>query len=434
MNTWLKNHVWDVLCCLILSVSLSFISFAGYEIKDPKASSLLIVVIVCAVCTVLLFAAGYNRVTMLIGIAVAVILIVAAVITARSFHAENGGRIDKNPALFWMITIGSTAVCYLLSRWRIGLIVLLVGGSVLSAAFGFLKYPIRVPVFLIFMFTLILLYLYRVYHVSLLASYTGNVRFTRYMMQSAAFVLVIVMAAGSIYAGVIRPIDPPTHPLKLITKLQSLEILQQVGVSRRTEVQNPDQSTEIENDETKMTNRKKDRNDKQSPQEKKDQEKQGDLQQRTEREKGQAVNYHQDRTWFYVMITILIVLLSAVPFVIRRLLHRRWENRVLSAGPTEGSVMIYRYLLKKLRYAGFTRPPEVTLYNYMKGQRRAMRGFAVGSTDLFVLTDLYQKVLYGCRELEKTEFTRFWKVYTAFRGNMKKKLGKAKYALRFFLI
>jgi hypothetical protein len=70
----------------------------------------------------------------------------------------------------------------------------------------------------------------------------------------------------------------------------------------------------------------------------------------------------------------------------------------------------------------------------MKGQKKAMKGFAVGSTDLFALTRMYQRVLYGCRVLEPSEFERFWKVYDAFRGNMKNKLGKARYALRFFFI
>ena len=36
MSSWFKNHGWDVLCCWILSVALSSITFAGYEIKDSK--------------------------------------------------------------------------------------------------------------------------------------------------------------------------------------------------------------------------------------------------------------------------------------------------------------------------------------------------------------------------------------------------------------
>jgi hypothetical protein len=286
----------------------------------------------------------------------------------------------------------------------------------------------------VFLSAVILVFLYRVYNISLLASYTGSVRFTRYTFQSAAFVLVIVLAAGAVYAGIIRPLDPPTHPLKLITKLESLEILQQVGVSSRTEVPDPDQTTENENDNKETTNQKENQNEDQSPQEEKDENLQGEIKQQTDTEKAQAVNYRRDRTWFYVTIAFLLVLAAVLPFVLRYLLRRRWERKVKESGPTEGAIMVYGYLLKKLRYAGFTKPPGITLFRYMKGQRKAMKAFAVGSTDMFALTRLYQQVLYGCRELEEADFTRFWKVYAAFRGNLKNKLGRVRYILRFFFI
>ncbi len=434
MSTYIRNHVWDYLICLIMSAALAFNVFAGYEIKDPKALSILSVGAVCAVSMILLFAAGYNRITTLAGIGTAVVVIVISVIMVRTYYSKGEGRIDDNPALFWLVTIGVSVVCYLLSRWRIGIAVLLTAGSIMSAAFGFLKYPVSGPAFIVFLSAVILVFLYRVYNISLLASYTGSVRFTRYTMQSAAFVLVIVLAAGAVYAGIIRPLNPPTHPLKLITKLESLEILQQVGVSSRTEVPDPDQTTENENENKETTNQKENQNEDQSPQEEKDDNLQGEIKQQTDTEKAQAVNYRRDRTWFYVTIAFLIALAAVLPFVLRYFLRRRWERKVKEAGPTEGSVMVYSYLLKKLRYAGFTKPPGITLFRYMKGQRKAMKTFAVGSTDLFALTRLYQQVLYGCRELEEADFARFWKVYSAFRGNMKNKLGKVRYLLRFFFI
>ncbi len=434
MGVYFKNHLWELLSCIILSAALSLNVFAGYEITDPKASGWLTTGLVCAVSMMLLFAAGYNRRTTVAGIAVTLVLLVAAVIAIRSFHMSDGRRIDDNPVLFWLVTIGTSVVCYLLSRWRISLIILLTGGSIMLAAFGFLRYPVSLPAFFVFLFSVILLYLHRVYHGALLSSYTGNVRFTAYTAQSAVFVLVVVLLSGAVFAGIIRPLDPPEHPLKLITRLQSLEILQQVGVSRRTEVKDPDQSTEIQNDQTEMSSQKKNRDENRSPQEKKDQEEQGTIRQQTEKEKAQAVSYHRDRTWLYISAAFLILLLVAAPFLLRYLLIRNWERRVRAAGPTDGAAMVYLYLQKKLRYAGFTRPPEITLYAYMKSQRRAMKHFAEGATDLFTLTGMYQQIVYGCRELDEKEFRRFWNVYTHFRKNMKEKMGRFRYALYFFFI
>ncbi len=434
MSSYFKNHAWDFLICLVMSSALAFNVFAGYEIKDPKALSIFSIGAVCAVCMLLLFAAGYNRVTTLAGIAAAVVIIVISVIMVRTFYSKGKGRIDDNPALFWLVTIGVSVVCYLLTRWRIGIAALLAAGSIMSAAFGFLKYPIAAPAFLVFISAVILIFLYRVYNISLLASYTGSVRFTRYTLQSIAFVLVIVLAAGAVYAGIIRPLHPPTHPLKLITKLESLEILQKVGVSSRTEIPDPDKTTQNENDQKDSTNQTENQDEQQSPQEEKDEDLQGDIKQQTDTERAQAVNYRRSHTWFYVMTAFLIALAALLPFALRHFLRKRWERKVMEAGPTEGAVLVYSYLLKKLRYAGFTKPPEITLFRYMKGQRKAMKGFAVGSTDMFALTRLYQQVLYGCRDLEEADFARFWKVYAAFRGNMKNKLGRIRYILRYFLI
>ncbi|MDD7409296.1 MAG: DUF4129 domain-containing protein [Anaerovoracaceae bacterium] len=434
MTAYFKNHIWDMICCLLLSAGLALNVFAGYDSKDPRTESAAAILIVCAVCMVLLFIAGYNRATTIAGILTAVVLIIAALILVRSFHSSHGGKIDRNPMLFWIVIIGVSAVCYLLTRWRISTILLLIGGCVMTAAFAFLKYPVNFKGYIVFFCALAVLFMLRVYESSAVNSYTGSVRFGRYTVQSIALVLVISLAAGGIYAGVIKPLNPKTHELKLITKLESLEILQKAGVSKRTEVPQEQNKTKNENDQQKMTNQKQDQNQTKAPQQKKDENQQGDIQQQTKTEKGQAVNYHQDHTGLYILIAVLIALALAAPFVIRHLLQKRWENKVQKAGPTEGAVMIYQRLLKKLRYAGFDRPPEVTLLKYMRSQRRAMKSFAVGSADMYALTRAYQEIIYGYRKLNEVEFNRFWKVYKAFRGNMKKKLGRFRYAVHYFQI
>ena len=143
MTAYFKNHIWDMICCLLLSAGLALNVFAGYDSSDPRTTSAAAITAVCAVCIVLLFIAGYNRVSTIAGIIAAVVLIVAAVVVVRSFHASNGGKIDKNPMLFWIVTIAVSAVCYVMTRWRISTIILFVGGCFMTAAFGFLEYPVN---------------------------------------------------------------------------------------------------------------------------------------------------------------------------------------------------------------------------------------------------------------------------------------------------
>lgn len=433
MRTYYKNHIWDMVICLIMSVSLSYVAFAGYEINDPKARSLVWIGLICAVSVLVVFTAGYNRRTVIIGIGIGLAAAVAVLILVRGFHST-GGRIDKNPALFWMITIGVSALCYILTRWRLTIVILMVGGAIMSAAFGFLKYPINMWAYLLFMAAVIIMFLYRVYDISLLGSYTGSVRYGRYTAQAAAFTLVIALAAGGIFAGIIVPLKPPVHPLKLITKLESLQVLQKVGVSRETEVPDQQKQTQQKNDQNENTDQKQDQDQNTKAQNEKDENQQGDLQQQTRKEKTRAVNYHQSHVWVYVLIAVLTALACASPFVVRHMLNKRWENKVQAADPADGAVMIYDWLMRKMKYAGFTRPEGVTLLRYMRGQKRAMKDFAVGSVSMLTLTRMYQEVIYGCRELSPEEFRRFWRVYKAFRSNLKERLGKFKYALRFFFI
>ncbi len=435
MKDYYRNHLWDILFCFLMSAGLALNVFAGYDSSDARTQSILPIALVCAVCILILFAAGYNRQTMLAGIAAAVIFIIGVLLIVRSAGVFRGeSSIDDNPALFWMVTIAVSAICYLLSRWRIGILVLMVAGAVMTAAFCFLEYPVHLPGYLVFFASVILVYLYRVYDISLLASYTGNVRYTRYAAQSTALVLVVALAAGGIYAGIIRPLDLPTQELKLITRLESLEILQKVGISTRTEIPNEDNKTNNENNKKDRTNQQDQEEQEESPKEEKDETQQGDIQQNTQKEKARAVNYRQDHTLRNILLALLAVLIIVSPFVLRILLRRRWEQKVKDAGPTQGAVMIYQYLTKKMKYAGFRRPEEVTLLAYARGQRRAMKSFAAGSVDMMHLTRTYQEIIYGYREIDEVEFGRFWKFYEGFRENMKKKLGRARYALYFFLI
>ncbi|MGI6205423.1 MAG: hypothetical protein ACOYJI_02160 [Anaerovoracaceae bacterium] len=434
MTSYFKNHIWDMICCFLLSTGLAINVFAGYDSSDSKTTSFAAIAAVCAVCVVLLFIAGYNKATTIAGIITAVVLVVAALVIVRSFHASTGSKVDKNPMLFWIVTIAVSAVCYLMTRWRISTILLLIGSCIMMAAFGFLKYPVNFRGYILFFCALVVMFMLRVYENSAVTAYTGSVRFGRYTIQSIAMILVITLAAGGIYAGIIKPLNPKTHELKLITKLESLEILQKVGISKRTEVPQQQNQTNNENDQTQNTNQKQDQDDTTSPQQNRDENQQGDIEQQTQTEEGQAVNYHQDRTWLYVLLAVLIALALAAPFVIRHLLHKRWENKVHEAGPTDGAVMIYQWLTSKLKYAGFTRPPDVSLNKYMRSQRRAMKSFAVGSVDMYSLTRSYEEIVYGYRKLDDVEFSRFWKVYEAFRENMKKKIGRFKYALHYFVI
>lgn len=428
------DHIWDMLCCWILSAGLALNVFAGYDSPDPKVGSLPLTFLFCALLTVVLFAAGFNKKTTIAGIGAAVILLLAAVMAVRSSGAlGEDALIDNNPALFWMVIIGTAAACYLLSRWRIGTVILLVAGVILTAAFCFLEYPVHLLGFLMFIAGTIVIFLYRVYNISLLSAYTGKVGFQRFGAQSMAMVMAVMLLAGGIYQGIIVPLDPPTQDLKLITVLQSFDIMEKLGVSRKTEMPLQDNMTELENDDVETSNEKTEE-DESSPQQETDNTLEGEIERETEKTNAMGIKYDQSRKGLYVLLILLMISLLASPFAAKRWLRKRWEEKVKAAGPTEGSLLIFEYLMKKLRYAGFTRPDSVTLAAYMEGQKEALQAYATEQADVPALAQDYQRVIYGYRALDEQSFAGFWSVYEAFRGNLRKKIGTLRYALRFFML
>lgn len=434
IREYFKDHIWDIVCCWVLSAGLTMNVFSGYDSPDAKVGSIPLIFLVCAVFTGLLFIAGYNKQTTIAGIGAAVILVLAAVIYVRSTGAlAEGSHIDESPALFWMVTIGTSAVCYLLSRWRIGTVVLLVMGAIMTAAFCFLDYPVSLPGFLLFIAGTIVIFLYRVYNISLLNAYTGNVRFHRFGAQSMTLALSVMLLAGGIYQGIIVPLNPPTQELKLITVLQSFDIMEKLGVSRKTEMPLEQNQTELENEEEETSNEQT-QNDETTPQEEMDESLEGDIDQEVDKTDAMGIRYDQSHYFLYFLLVLLIAALLASPFVIKRMLRKRWEERVREAGPTEGALMLFEYLMKKLRYAGFTKPDSVTLASYMEGQHDALRAYATEQAGIPDLARDYQLVIYGYRSLDEQAFSRFWSVYEAFRGNLKKKIGTLRYALRFFML
>ncbi len=434
LKEYYTDHLWDLVCCWLLSTGLTLNVFAGYDSPDPKIASLPLIVLLCAVLTVLLFLAGFNKKTVIAGIGTGVFLVLAALIYVRSTGVLAGdGHIDDSPALFWMVIVGTTAACYLLSRWRIGTAVLLVIGVILTAAFCFLEYPVHLVGFLMFIAGTIVIFMYRVYSLSLLKAYTGNVRFHRFGAQSAALALAVMILAGGIYQGIIVPLDPPTQELKLITVLQSFDILEKLGVSKKTEMPWDENQTQLENEEEQTSNEQTEEEDT-SPQEEMDEDLKGDIDRETSKTNAMGIRYDQSKMPLYILLFLLLAALLAAPFVIKRLLRKRWEERVKAAGPTEGSLMIFDYLMKKLRYAGFTKPDSVTLSAYMEGQQEALTPYATEQAGIPDLARDYQRVIYGYRALDDQSFSRFWSVYESFRGNLKKKIGVFRYALRFFAL
>ena len=433
MAQYWKSSLWDAVLCAAASIGLALNVFAGYDTPDPRAGSPLMVGAVTVVCVALLFLAGYNRATTVAGIAAGVLAAAAAVWAVRSTGVLSGAAtIDESPALFWIVTVATAAVTYLLGRSRLGLVLLTLAGCVMTAAFCFLEYPVSLPAFLLFLAAALVSLLLRVCRTGALRADRGSVRRGRYAVQSVVLVGLSLAMAGGIYAGIVRPLDPPTEELKLITTLQSFQLMEVLGISRRTEIQSPDLTTQQTEDETQSVQDELPDALPTAPVQLPDPDREEDLVQQEESVPAQAITYLQQRPVWAALIAAAVILALLAPFGIKALLRRRWEDRVRRTPPGEQGRLLYDEILRKLRLAGLRRPPGVTLREYVQGEQAAFAPVAGEGGDFLALTEDYQRVVYGCQPLDEREAEAFWTAYRNCRRALPRLMGRPRYALRYF--
>lgn len=437
MKPYFRLHALDLCLCALLSFSLGANVFAGYDSPDVKTTSLPVIALVAMGMTLLLFLIGYNHKTAVAGgIAGGALLIVTFLLLRSSGVFGDTETMDTHPALFWIVMVLVPCICYLLSRSRIGAGVLLLSGALMAAAFGFLEYPLWPVCYLLFLLSAVLMLLYRVYRRSLLRADAGRTKPMRYAAQSLLLVLLTMGVAGGVYFGVIRPLDPPTRELKLVTRLQSLEILEKLGVSRKTEIPSEHRTTQTRNDVNQSSRDDSLENQAQQPQP--EQEAPPDQQEQVlvppQSAPARAISYLANSPGLLILLLCLALLLLALPFVLRVLRRRRWEAKLAGKSPRDQCMTLFAYLTKRLRYAGFRRPQGVTLQEYVSRNAEALSDFSVDGCDLMALTDAYQKAYYGCQPLDETQVAAFWTVYRGFRRNLRRKMGGFSYCLRLFWI
>lgn len=437
MRAYWNVHIWDGLLCLLMGIGLARNVFAGYLSSDPLVASLIAVVLVTAVCMTALFFAGYNRMTTIAGIVTGVVLLLVCILYVRNSGVLGGEEhFDNSPALFWVVTVGCSAVCYLLSRSRPGMIVLFLAGVIMVAAFCFLEYPVDLPGYLAFTACAATQFCFLVYQSSLAKASSGAVKMRRYTLQSLLLVLMAMLLAAGVFLAVIRPLHPPTHELKLITKLESMEILEKIGVSTRTTLHDEDQKTEQTNEKERTVKDKEEQEN--TPDENQNssssQPDEAENPEVTEKEPAHAIRYDLKHILLYVLLALLFVAVLVSPFLLRLYFRNRWEARVRSLSPEGQALELYAFFEKRLRLAGFQRPGEVTLHQYVQSQDKLLRFFRVRNVSFRSLTEDYETVLYGMRSLEEDDLKKFWVYYEGFRALLKNRIGRLQYLLHLFQI
>lgn len=435
MRAYLKSRVGDLILSLCLTVSLVYTIASGFVLEPVWSGRPYTIVLLSLIVLFVLFLAAYRRILTLICIGVGCGGAVLTVLYMQASHplAEEAAN---SVFLYLLITVLTAVLVFLLGRSRAGIIVLFLTGNLIGAGAHFLQFPAPLWSFLLFTFAAFALFFHRVYLAGLKRAALGRVRPGRHLVQGTALCLAALGLAGGLYAGVIRPLNPPTQELKLITLLKSMDTLKVLGVSTVKTVLDPEQTSFQPPEQTQHSNEEGEEPEdvpEETPLSTPPEESLPAPEEITgnTKEELSAVSYDR-KEWNPLWLLLLIPLAIAGACVLRLVLRRRWQAKVQALPREDGVVNYYQFFTKRLGRIGLARPEGHTLRKFAEDTAHQLESFAVGEATFAALTEIYEGVLYGCRSVTREEYRLFEEFYRHFAPALRRELGPVKYYLRIF--
>lgn len=453
MKQYIKLHFWEWFLCVLTAAGLAINIYKGYDMHDSLSSDLPVVIGIMAVLGAVLFLVTYNRKTTKISLLVMIILTVAVfayLFVAKPFLQEQ----DDSLQIFWIYIFLIGIGTFWVTRTKTGSIILFAAGNFIFAAEVFLKFGIDKPGYFLFLFCSAGLIFVRVYISSIKESSVGQVQMGRYFIQIVLVCILAAAAAFLFFWMVIRPLDPPTHELKLITKLESMEVIHKVGVSSiLSEINYQRQSDEKPTDQRSVSqstdNTQKNSNKKstKSDTSKKDNQKKTDTKKDTSKtnkpdatkkstddsikKDANAIKYNTlDLSWLYWIIGAVAAIIASV--LLKKRLRRRWYEKVCQMPRKEGISELYNYFMKTLEKIDVKKQKHLTLREFAKTGRKFTEPYIYGDADFSELTRIYEKIKYGCADASEEDWQKFDGVYQEFFENIYDEIGKWRYLLLFY--
>ena len=430
MRQYVRLHAWDFLLTVLIAIGMHLNTFSAFMIRESYMTNYLLVAVVTTLVMAVMFVIGYNKRNTIIGGAGWAVFLIGWIIYLRAndlINLEDGA--DETIPAFWSIVLFGSALIYLLTRSRKILFGAAPIGLLFCAAFKFLEYPVSVPGLFILIIAIILEILYLVYKDSLLTADYGNYTIRHFLEQSIAIVTVVVMLSSGVFYGIVKPLDPPTRDLKLITKLMSFDILELLGVASTQEVKDPNQGDEDQDEEEPPEEKEEEKDDEENEQDEEENKQESD-----EKISAQTMSYNEkDYTVYWV--TALIILLLAAPFVIKYVLRSRRRRRLNGLDASNQAAFVYDFFLDRLKKLGVGKADSQTILEYAEQQEGVLESFtAEDGTTFEEMTELYNYHLYSKLPIKTEDAAKFVAMYDSFYKNAKAFVGTWKYIRKFWVL
>lgn len=431
MRNYLRLHGWDFLLTVLIAIGMHLNTFSAFMIKESYMTNYLLVTVVTTLVMAVMYVIGYSRRNTIIGAAGWGIFLIGWIIYLRANDLIDltEGADETIPA-FWTIVLFGSAVIYLLTRNRKVLYAAAPIGLMFCGIFRFLEYPVSTFGLFLFVAALLLEILFLTYKDSLLSATYGNFKISHFVMQSVALVTVIVMLATGAFYGIVKPLDPPTQDLKLITKLMQFDILELLGVASTQEVRDPNQDEDEDKDDEEPPEEEEEEKDEEDEKEnEEDETKESD-----EKIDASTMSY-EERNYLAFFITALVLLLLAAPFAVKYFLRARRRRRLNGLDASNQAAFVYDFFLSRLKRIGVGKSDDQTILEYAEQQEGVLENFtAEDGTTFEEISDIYNHFLYSKVPVTPEEARKFLSMYKSFYKNARAFVGPWKYLLKFWVL
>ena len=447
MKDYLRASGWDFLLCLVISIAIGFINCGGFMVSDELHTNPAALGLAAGVPLLLMFGAASSKKTVLPGIGVIAVALVAACLVAHAVSGNENMFTDSegNPVPFIVVMFATTLVTFLMTR-RKWLVRAFVPVAILDMCFVEFMYKQGYWYMLIAALVAIgIMMVYRNYRVNLRDASTDKVSFTAAFGIGGVYALALMGITCLIFFLIIAPLNPPAQELKLFTKYMTYETVEMTGIGNSSNSPSNNTTNKL-NDQVDKTDQQPEDNGNQN--DGKDENQQlapldnpatgalASLADQGMQALRDMFNFLIQNPPLFALFWILVVAVIAAPFVIKKKLRARWFRKTCALPARESIRAFYLFFVKRFKMLKVVKPQELTLTEWAESFSGEFYEFEQNSrrTTFKQITQAYCNATYGhidptAEELEgaKAFYNNFYKAFAA-------KSGWIKYCLRFFRV
>ena len=410
--------------CIVLLVSLDWNLVQSFDLPQTLCADLPRIILVNIAAVTVLFATGFSKRTLKMGIP----LLIAAGVIAILICTQSGVSLlesndaDANEGLFYLVLIVTALIVCPLVRRSEGAVFLGIFGSLANGWFAVLKYPFSDLALVGFLLSVMILYL--------LARYNGTMRRVssvkssfRPMFAVIMSVAVLALASGAgLYYAIVRPLNPPTQKIQVIERVLSLEVLDQIGISKEQILVDENLASDNTNEDMHAAE--------EGDQEQEEEESSGS-------ERPQADHYGSSgsempapafellKEHHYLLISLIVLILMGIITIITRFLlrHQLWLKRIQKLERDEQVDQIYHHLRERLPVLSVSSPGGDTPNRYAYRIRHQTRILDAPGASWRQLSNTFSKLCYGQKPVSDREYKYYIQYFRTFWKGARKMCG-----------